>query len=69
MKKIIGTGTRVKLSINTVEEKRKAEYLEKGLTPEKLIIALWEDMVEGRPEEVNRIQAERLAVKQKYPKT
>ena len=68
MKKIIGTGTRVKLSINTVEEKRKAEYLEKGLTPEKLIIALWEKVVEGRSEEADKLQAERQKVKEKYPK-
>lgn len=52
----------------TIEEQRKKEYFEKGLTPEKLIIALWEKIVEGRSEEADKLQAERLAVKQKYPK-
>ena len=54
--------------VPSIDEMRKAEYIVKGLTPEKLIIALWEDVVEGRPEEVNRIQAERVKVKEKYPK-
>jgi len=52
----------------SVEENRKAEYLTKGLTPEKLIIALWEKVIEGRSEEADKLQAERVKVKQKYPK-
>ena len=68
MKNIIGTGTRVKQSTNRIEEKRKAEYIAKCLTPEKLIIALWEKVVEGRSEEADKLQAERQKVKEKYPK-
>ena len=52
----------------TTEELRQKEYLAKGLTPEKLIIALWEKVVEGRPEEADKIQAERIAIKQQIPK-
>ena len=52
----------------TTEELRRKEYLAKGLTPDKLIVALWEKVVEGRPEEADKIQAERIAIKDKYPK-
>lgn len=52
----------------SLEEKRKKEYFERGLTPEKLIIALWEKVVEGRSEEADKLQAERVKVKEKYPK-
>lgn len=50
------------------KELRAKEYLAKGLTPDKLIVALWEKVVEGRPEEADKIQAERIAVKDKFPK-
>ena len=52
----------------TTDELRQKEYLAKGLTPDKLIVALWEKVVEGRPEEADKIQAERIAIKQQIPK-
>ena len=48
----------------TYEELRAKEYP----STDKLVVALWEKVVEGRPEEADKLQAERLAVKQKYPK-
>ena len=52
----------------TYQELRAKEFLEKGLTTEKLIIALWEKVVEGRPEEADKIQAERITIKEQIPK-
>ena len=52
----------------TYQELRAKEYLAKGLTTDKLIIALWEKVVENRPEEADKIQAERIAIKQQIPK-
>ena len=52
----------------TYQELRANEYLEKGLTTDKLIVALWEKVVEGRSEEADKLQAERVKVKEKYPK-
>lgn len=36
---------------------------------DEMIVALWEKIVEGRNEESERLQAERIKVKEKYPKT
>ena len=36
---------------------------------DELVVALWELVVEKRPETANELQAKREAVKQKYPKT
>lgn len=47
---------------------RKKEYIEKGLTEESLIIALWEKVLEGKDSLANEIQTKRLEVKEKYPK-
>lgn len=35
---------------------------------QEMIVALWEDVVEGRPQEKARIQALRVEIKNKYPK-
>lgn len=35
---------------------------------EELMAALWEHVIEGRPEAAKALQARRLAVKAKYPK-
>ncbi len=34
----------------------------------EMIVALWEDLVEGRPDEKNKLQTKREAIKLKYPK-
>lgn len=33
-----------------------------------LIVALWEHVVENRPEEKDKLQTQRVTIKQKYPK-
>lgn len=35
---------------------------------DELVVALWERLVEGRPEASEALQAKREAIKQKYPK-
>ena len=52
----------------TYQELRAKEFLEKGLTTEKLIIALWEKVVGGRPEEADKIQLERITIKEQIQK-
>ncbi|MBU1067467.1 hypothetical protein KKE60_06745 [Patescibacteria group bacterium] len=52
----------------TVQEKRQQEYESTGCSVNDLIVALWEKIVENRPEEATDIQAKREAVKAKFPK-
>ena len=49
-------------------ENRAKEYEKQGLTADKMIIALWEKVVENRPESADTIQAKRTEIKAKYPK-
>jgi len=51
-----------------IEERRQEEYQKRGASIEALIVALWEKVVENRPNEANRIQAIREQVKQEIPK-
>lgn len=46
------------------EELRLKEYP----TPHEMTVALWESVVEGRPEAKDLLQAKRIVVKEKYPK-
>lgn len=48
-----------------LDKRRRLEYLKEGCSSEALLIALWELIVEGRPEEANAIQTKRSAVKDK----
>lgn len=48
----------------TYEEKRRAEYP----STDELVVALWEKVIEGRPETADVLQADRKAIKEKYPK-
>jgi len=50
--------------IPTYEDLRRAEYP----TTDELVIALWEQVIEGRPESATILQAKREAVKIKYLK-
>jgi len=50
--------------IPTIDELRRAEYPK----TDELIVALWEQVIEGRPESATILQAEREAVKIKYSK-
>ncbi|MCX7806093.1 MAG: hypothetical protein N3A38_13005 [Planctomycetota bacterium] len=52
----------------TAGERRKAEYEARGATIEALTVALWELVVEKRPESAEAIQAARAAVKAEVPK-
>jgi hypothetical protein len=47
---------------------RLAAYNLAGITPEELIVALWEKIIENRPEAADSLQSERLAVKDAIPK-
>lgn len=53
----------------TYREKRLKEYLKEGLTSDAMIVALWEKVVENRPEESNAIQLKREEIKIKFPKS
>ena len=48
-------------------DKRRAAYLEQGITVENLVLALWERMVEGKPEASENLQALREAIHQQFP--
>jgi len=50
--------------VRTYDEKRKAEYP----SINDLIVALWENVVEERASAVISLEADRQAVKTKYPK-
>jgi Zn-dependent M16 (insulinase) family peptidase len=47
-----------------VEEKRRVAYAQRGVTAEAMVEALWEYIVEGRPEAVQKLQATRQTVQQ-----
>jgi hypothetical protein len=51
-----------------VSEKRKTEYVKQGITTDALVVALWEKVVEGRPEASEAIQAVRTSIKMAIPK-
>jgi len=44
--------------------KRQQEYP----TIEELVIAMWENQVEGKPDKMNELQKKRIEIKNKYPK-
>jgi len=49
----------------TIDELRRAEYPK----TDELDVALWELVVEGRPEAAEALQIKRLIVKERIPKT
>ena len=52
----------------TLEDKRRAGYAAQGATVGALVVALWEQIIEGRPEAAQQLQAVRVAVKAELPK-
>lgn len=52
----------------TTTELRRREYERLGISAHELIVALWEKVIEGRPEAAEALQARRLAVKELIPK-
>jgi hypothetical protein len=47
---------------------REAAYNAVGATINKLAVAMWESIAEGRPETLDALQVKRLAVKKSHPK-
>lgn len=50
-------------------DKRQQAYIERGVTAEALIAALWERVVEGRPEAAEALQTIRESIKAQFPKS
>lgn len=48
-------------------DRREKAYVERGVTVEAMVIALWERVVEGRPEASEALQAIREGVKAEFP--
>lgn len=48
---------------------REKELKKEGLTKDELIVALWERVMENRPEYSDELQKKRIEVKAKIPKT
>jgi len=53
---------------NLHEVRRATEYLKRGITIDVLTVALWEKLVEARPEAADVIEVERQEVKTLIPK-
>lgn len=53
----------------SVEERRREAYEARGATIEALVVAMWEKLIEGRPEAADAIQAARAEVKAEVPKS
>jgi hypothetical protein len=51
-----------------IDRFRHNAYLRMGITLPEMIVALWEYIVEGRPEALDTLQIKRLKIKNKYPK-
>ena len=49
-------------------ERRQAEYVKQGASTDALVVALWEQIVEDRPESADALQAIRAKVKLDIPK-
>lgn len=50
------------------KKERESEYIERGATEHNLLIALWELIVENRPESAQEMQLIREGVKLEFPK-
>lgn len=51
-----------------IANERMREYLKEGVTTDALAIALWEKVVENRPQAADALQAKRELVKARVPK-
>jgi hypothetical protein len=49
-------------------EERQTAYLENGLTPEAMLEALWQQVVEHQPDASNALQSVREHINAKFPK-
>lgn len=59
---------RVELLPLEVEAERVKSYRSEGVTIDAMIVALWEKLVENRPEAADALQSKRISVKAKHPK-
>ncbi len=55
--------TAARLATMSADEKRQMEYTKRGASVDRLVVALWEYAIEGRPEAADQLQAIRLQVK------
>lgn len=63
-----GNTAEVKAAVDaSADELRKQEYNKRGVTIEKMIVALWEFQVEGRSQAIDELQAIREQVKEDIP--
>ena len=51
-----------------IYEKRSIAYDQAGLDRQTMLVALWEYVVENRPETMQALQAKRLDIKARHPK-
>ncbi|MCA0457140.1 MAG: hypothetical protein LCI00_24425 [Chloroflexi bacterium] len=51
----------------TAEDKRREAYAQKGITDTTMILALWEQIVEGKPEKVQAIQVMKQQIDNEFP--
>jgi len=58
----------IKLSDEINDNKRERDYVKRGASIDKLVVALWERIVEGNPEASDEIQIIREQVKTDNPK-
>lgn len=64
-----GDGVLLEMIVATVEDKRKAAYSLAGVSTDRMVVAMWESLIEKRPEAAQEIQAIRAQVKATLPKT
>lgn len=63
-----GNTAEVEVAVDaSADELRKQEYNKRGVTIEKMIVALWEFQVEGRSQAIDELQAIREQVKEDIP--
>jgi hypothetical protein len=65
---VLDDETEIPTETPTIEDQRKLEYIKEGVTVEAMTVALWEKIVENKPQAMNDLQAKREAVKIKLPK-
>ena len=54
--------------VPTVAELRRKAYEAEGITDNALAVALWEKLIENKPEAADAIQVKRQAIKERIPK-
>jgi hypothetical protein len=59
---------KTKVADADVSEARRKEYLKAGLTSEAMVVALWEKIMEERPDAATIMQATRETIKTANPK-